>query len=132
MSSSSDAPAAPPRADPRKAFRGPASATLTMEIITVPLSLLVMAKSDAGLTVVGVGLVVLLTLGLIAALALVGRSWGLAYVLGLQVVMVAGWAVSPALGVMGVIFLLVWLLLLWLRHEVLRRQALWPAPADGA
>ncbi len=115
------------RADPRTAFRGPYSAALTLEAIAVPLALLVMAKVEGGLTPLKIAWVVVLTLGLIAAIPLFSRPWGLGFAVALQVLMVLGWIVSPSLGVLGVVFCLVWALLLYLRHEVIRRQAAWPA-----
>lgn len=96
------------RADPRQAFRGPASACLTLEIIIVPLALLVMAKVEGGLTAVKIVWVVVLTLGLIVAVARFSAPWGLPLALGLQGLMVLGWIVSPALGVLGIVFSLVW------------------------
>lgn len=116
-----------PRADPRRAFRGPASAALTLEAIIVPFALLVMAKVEGGLTPLKLAWVVVLTVGMIAAVALFSRPWGLGFALALQVLMLAGWVVSPSLGVLGLVFCLVWALMLWLRHEVIRRQSLWPA-----
>ena len=115
-----------PRADPRQAFRGPYSACLTLEAIAVPFALLVMAKVEGGLTPLKVAWVVVLTVGMIVAVPLFARSWGLGFALGLQVLMILGWVVSPSLGVLGVVFGLVWVLMLWLRHEVIRRQAAWP------
>jgi len=39
----------------------------------------------------------------------------------------AGKAASiPPLGLLGLVFCLVWGLMLWMRHEVIRRQASWP------
>ena len=114
------------RADPRAAFRGPASACLTLEIIIVPLALLVMDKVEGGLTAAKIAWVVVLTVGMIVAVARFSAPWGLPLALGLQVLMVLGWIVSPSLGVLGIVFCLVWALMMWMRHEVLRRQALWP------
>ena len=119
------------RPDPRRTFRGPASATLSMEIIAVPFALFVMAKLEGGLTPLKVALVVVLTLGMVVAIAFFTRPWGLGLTVALQVLMLAGWVVSPSLGVLGVVFCLVWALLLWMRQEVIRRQAAWPAE-DGA
>jgi hypothetical protein len=48
--------------------------------------------------------------------------------LALQVAMVVGWFASPALGVLGLLFLLVWGFLLYVRWVVARRQRL---PAGG-
>jgi hypothetical protein len=43
---------------------------------------------------------------------------------------VAGFVLVPALGVMGVVFLVVWGFLLWLRREVARRMAAGELPAQ--
>lgn len=115
-----------PGAVAMKAFRGPASALLSMEILIVPLGLLVMDKVEGGLTAGKIAWVVVLTVGLIVAIARFSAPWGLPLALALQGLMVLGWIVSPSLGVLGIVFSLVWALMMWMRHEVLRRQALWP------
>lgn len=109
----------------KKAFRGPASACLSLEVVIVPLALLVMDKTEGGLTPAKIAWVVVLTVGMIVAIARFSRPWGLPLALGLQVLMALGWIVSPSLGILGVIFCLVWAGMLWMRHEVLRRQAQW-------
>lgn len=130
MSTAEPAPEQPadpgPRRDARATFRGPYSAALTLEVIAVPFSLLVMAKVEGGLTPLKVAWVVVLVLGLVAAVPLFSRPWGLGFALGLQVLMLLGWVVSPSLGVLGVVFCLLWAFLLYLRREVIRRQAAWP------
>ena len=124
---SGEAPGPATRSDPRSAFRGPYSAALTLEAVAVPFALLVMAKVEGGLTPLKTVWVAVLVVGLVAAIPFFSRPWGLGFALGLQVLMVLGWIVSPSLGVLGVVFCLVWALLLYLRHEVIRRQAAWPA-----
>ena len=109
----------------KKAFRGPASACLSLEVVIVPLVLLVMDKTEGGLTPAKIVWVAVLTVGMIVAIARFSRPWGLPLALGLQVLMALGWIVSPSLGILGVIFCLVWAGMLWMRHEVLRRQAQW-------
>ena len=42
--------------------------------------------------------------------------------LGVQVVLIAGWVIYPGIGVVGILFAVVWLLIVYLRAEVLRRQ----------
>ena len=37
--------------------------------------------------------------------------------------MIIGWLITPSLGVMGIIFLLVWALIIWFRNEFRRRLA---------
>ena len=108
----------------RKAFRGPASATLSLEIVIVPLGLLVMDKVEGGLTAAKIAWVVVLTVGMIVAIARFSRPWALPLAVALQVLMLLGWVVSPALGALGVVFCLVWAVMLWMRHEVLKRLSL--------
>jgi hypothetical protein len=117
-------------AEAKRAFRGPASAALSLEIVIVPLALLVMDKVEGGLTPVKITWVVVLTVGMIVAIATFSRPWGLPLALGLQVLMLLGWIVSPALGILGLVFCLVWAGMLWMRHEVLRRHAQWAARGD--
>jgi hypothetical protein len=51
-----------------------------------------------------------------------GRSWAIWVNLGVQAVLIAGWAIHGAVGFIGLVFAGVWLLILYLRNEVLRRQ----------
>jgi hypothetical protein len=51
-----------------------------------------------------------------------GRPWAILVNLTIQVVLIAGWAVHGAVGFVGVLFAAVWLLIVYLRAEVLRRQ----------
>ena len=50
------------------------------------------------------------------------RAWAIWANIVVQVLLIAGWVVYPGIGFMGVLFLLVWLLIAYLRAEVLRRQ----------
>jgi hypothetical protein len=129
MSTPDDAPeelVRPP--DPRRAFRGPASACLVLEAIAVPLVLPVMNYVEGGITAAKLVLVVVLTVGMIVGCVVILRPWGLPFAVGLQVLMLLGWVLSPSLGVLGLIFCLVWGLMLWMRREVIRRQEAWFAP----
>lgn len=118
-------------ADAKKAFRGPASAAMSMEILLLPLSLIIMDKLEGGLSAIKIAWVVVVTLGMIVAIARFSAPWGLPLALTLQVLVLLGWVVSPSLGVFGLVFCLVWLGMLWMRHEVLRRRARW-APDQAA
>jgi hypothetical protein len=106
-----------------KGVRGVFAATLALESIVVLLALLVLAKFDAGATPLGVGVIVALAVGMIVAAGLQRRPWGLRLALALQLVMIACGLLVPALGVMGVVFALVWAGLLMLRREVAGRMA---------
>ncbi|SFW73815.1 DUF4233 domain-containing protein [Amycolatopsis australiensis] len=109
--------------DPMKGFRGVMSGTLILEAITVALALPVVDKFGGGIstgtgwTVVAVAVVLVLTCGFVK------RPWAVPLILALQVVLIALVFWLPAIAVMGVLFLAVWLWLLWLRRDVARRMA---------
>ena len=68
---------------------------------------------------------------LLAVLAgMQGRSWAIWVNLAAQLLLVAGYLVYPALGFMGVLFLVVWAVIAYLRGEVLRRQRLGLLPGQ--
>lgn len=119
---------APGRKDPMKSFRGVMAAVLVLEAIVVLLALLVVAKEDDIAAWQG-WLVGLLALAMLLACGVVGRPWGIYAAIGLQVVVaVVGFAVLPALGVVGLLFGAAWVWMLWLRNDVRRRMAQGGAP----
>ncbi|HEU5476162.1 MAG TPA: DUF4233 domain-containing protein [Actinophytocola sp.] len=109
--------------DPLRSFRGVVAATLILEGIVVLLALPVVAKLGDGLATWQGVLVGALALALFLTCAVAGRPWGIAVALGLQLVLIASWFAVPALGVLGLVFGLVWLCLLWFRREVAKRVA---------
>jgi uncharacterized protein DUF4233 len=108
--------------DPWKSFRGVMAGTLILEAIVVLLALPVVSAVGGGLstgsTVYIVGVAVLLVL----MAGVQRRSWAIWANLGVQVLLIAGWVVYPGVGFIGLLFTVVWLLLVYLRAEVLRRQ----------
>ena len=109
--------------DPEKGLRGVMSATLILEAITVLLAIPVAANTGSGVGPTGVIIICVLAVLLIGACAIVSRPYALYVILGLQVVMVGCWLITPPLGAMGIIFGLVWGLILWFRAEFRRRLA---------
>lgn len=109
--------------DPERGLRGAMSATLVLEAITVLLAIPVAAHTGSGSTAFGIVAIVLLAVAAIALCAFVSRPWFLGAALALQGLCVLGWMITPTLGVMGVVFALVWLSLLWMRTEFRRRLA---------
>ncbi|HET9142566.1 DUF4233 domain-containing protein [Actinophytocola sp.] len=107
--------------DPLRSFRGVVAATLILEGIVVLLALPVVAKLGDGLATWQGVLVGVLALALFLACGAAGRPWGIALALALQLVMIVSWFAVPALGILGVVFGLVWLCLLWFRREVARK-----------
>jgi hypothetical protein len=116
--------------DPMKGVRGVFAATLVLESIVVALALLVLSKFGDGATPLGVGVILALAVAMIVASGLQRRPWGLRLALTLQVVMVACGLLVPALGVMGVVFVLVWVALLLLRRDLAQKMARGELPSQ--
>jgi hypothetical protein len=115
-------PAAPVR-DPWKGLRGIMAGALVLEFITVLLALPVVAKLGDGISS-GAGWVVAgLAVAMLAAAFVQRRPWGLHVALGLQAAMIACWPLVPTLGILGVVFALVWLYILTLRNNLRRHLA---------
>jgi uncharacterized membrane protein len=106
-----------------KSFVGVMAATLVLEVIVVLLALPVVAKLGDGLATWQGVLVGALALALLLTCAFLRRPWGMWVAAGLQVVMIACWFAVVALGVLGLVFGLVWATLLWMRHDVAKRMA---------
>ncbi len=121
--------AAPP--DPMKGIRGVFAATLILEAIVVLLALLVFARFGNGPAPVGVTIIVVLAVLMIVGSGLQRRSWGLGYALALQATtIVAGFVLTVPLGVIGVIFALVWGGLLLMRRDVAQKMARGELPSQ--
>jgi hypothetical protein len=120
-------PAAAARAtrpyDPERGLRGAMSATLVLEAITVLLAIPVAANTGGGVGPAGVVIICVLAVLLIGACAIVSRPYAVPVIVTLQVLMIACWVITPPLGIMGVVFGLVWALILWFRGEFRRRLA---------
>ena len=110
------------RPDPWKSFRGVMAGTLILEAIVVLLALPVVAAAHHGLTPLTAGYLIGFAIVLVLLGGVQGRPWAIWVNLGIQVVLIAGWVVHGAVGFIGLIFTAVWLLIAYLRAEVLRRQ----------
>jgi Protein of unknown function (DUF4233) len=119
-------------ADPERGLRGAMSAALVLEALTVLLAIPVATNTGSGVGPAGVAAICLLAALLVACCAIVRRPYAFPVILGLQVVMIGCWLITPPLGVMGVVFLGVWLTIGWFRREFRRRQAAGtlPGPID--
>lgn len=127
-----EAAAPAPKKDPMKAFRGIMAGTLILEVIVVALALPVIAKLHGGITSL-VGWVAFAFIAVfIAMCAFVRRTWAIPAVVALHVLLIATWILLPALGVIGVIFGLVWTYMLWLRKDLLKRMAEGRLPSQQA
>lgn len=108
--------------DPWRGFRGVMAATLILEAIVVLLGIPVVAQVGGGVTAVSGGYLIGLAVVMVVLAGMQSRPWALWVNLGLQVVVVAGIFIHPALGFVGGLFGAVWLLIWYLRTEVLRKQ----------
>jgi hypothetical protein len=117
-----DQPETPPAPDPWKSFRGVMAGTLVLEAVVVLLALPVVSAVDGKLTAVTGTYLVGLAVVLILLAGLQGRSWAIWVNLAIQLALIAGWIVSGAVGFIGLVFAGVWLLILYLRSEVKRRE----------
>ena len=106
-----------------KGLRGVMSATLVLEAIAVLLALPVAINVGDGVGPVGIAMICLLAAELIMCCVIVKRPYAVAVILSLQALMIAGWFITPTLGVMGLVFAAVWALILWFRAEIHRRLA---------
>jgi hypothetical protein len=116
-------PQPPASPDPWKSFRGVTAGTLILEAIVVLLALPVVAAVGGGLTPFSIAFLVGLAGLLVVMTGVQGRSWAIWVNLGVQVLPIAGWLIYPGVGFIGVLFALVWLVIVYLRAEVLRRQS---------
>jgi hypothetical protein len=112
----------PQQPDPWRGFRGVMAGTLILEAIVMLLALPVVAIADGGLTTLTGGFLIGLAVVMVLLAGMQGRPWALRVNLALQVVVIAGTLINGAIGFVGVIFAGLWVLIAYLRAEVLRRQ----------
>ncbi|MGO1049462.1 DUF4233 domain-containing protein [Crossiella sp. CA198] len=120
-----------PMKNPAKALRGIMMGTLIMEAIVVALALPVVAKLGGGIGTTGGVLVAVLAVAMLLSSGLIRFPWGVWVAVALQVAMIAAGFVVFTLGVLGVIFALIWAYLLWLRRELARSLAAAAAADQG-
>lgn len=111
-----------PPVDPWKSFSAVMAATLILEAIVVLLAIPVVGAVGGGLSPVSLGYLIGLAALLILLAGLQRRPWAIWANLGVQVVLLAGFAVYPGVGFIGVLFSGLWVLIAYLRAEVRRRQ----------
>jgi hypothetical protein len=111
-----------PPVDPWKSFSAVMAATLILEAIVVLLAIPVVGVVGGGLSPVSLGYLIGLAALLILLAGLQRRPWAIWANLGVQVVLLAGFAVYPGVGFIGVLFSGLWVLIAYLRAEVRRRQ----------
>ncbi|KAB7754118.1 MULTISPECIES: DUF4233 domain-containing protein [Mycobacteriaceae] len=113
---------APNQPDPWKSFRGVMAGTLILEVIVVLLALPVVSVFHGGLTPLSSGYLIGMAVVLALLSGMQGRPWALWVNIGMQFVLILGAFIDVTIGIVGIIFLLVWVLIAYLRSEVKRRQ----------
>ncbi|WP_144205888.1 DUF4233 domain-containing protein [Mycobacterium tilburgii] len=98
------------------------AATLILEAVVVLLAIPVVGAVGGGLDGASLGYLVGLAVLLILLCGVQGRPWAIWVNLGVQAVVLVGFAVYPGVGFVGVLFGGLWLLIVYLRAEVRRRQ----------
>jgi hypothetical protein len=109
--------------DPMRSFRGVIAATLGLEGVVILLAWMAAAKLGDGLTPGQAIVVAAFAVVHFGAIGFAGRPWALMFALCTQAVMIIGWLLVTALGVVGVIFGVAWAILWWFRHDVAKRMA---------
>ncbi len=115
----------PPEAakpDPWKSFRGVTAGTLILEAIVVLLALPVVSAVGGGLNAFALSYLLGLTAILIVLAGMQGRPWAIWADLAVQLIPIAGFALYPGVGFIGLLFAAVWGLIVYVRSEVLRRE----------
>ncbi len=122
MTEAPGAPGVGAAPDPWKSFRGVMAGTLILEAIVVLLALPVVGAVGRGLSTWTTAYLVGYAVLLVLLAGVQGRPGAIWVNLGVQLILVAGFLVDPAIGFVGVLFAVVWCVLAYLRAEVLRRQ----------
>ncbi len=108
--------------DPWKSFRGVMAGTLILEAIVVLLALPVVSAVGGGLSAGSTAYLIGVAVLLVLMAGVQGRPWAIWANLSVQLLLIVGWALYPGVGFIGLLFTVVWLLIAYLRAEVLRRQ----------
>lgn len=122
MSGQSHDPADTPRADPWQSFGAVMAVTLLLEAIVVLLAIPVVGAVGGGLSSASLTYLIGLAAALILLAGLQRKPWAIWVNLGVQLVLLAGFAVYPGVGFIGVLFTGVWVLIAYFRSEVRRRE----------
>ncbi|GAB4670297.1 DUF4233 domain-containing protein [Mycobacterium avium subsp. hominissuis] len=109
-------------ADPWRSFGAVMAATLILEAIVVLLAIPVVGAVGGGLTAVSLGYLIGLAVLLVLLAGVQRRPWAIWVNLGAQAILLAGFAVYPGVGFIGVLFTGLWALIAYFRAEVRRRQ----------
>ncbi|MFD0363906.1 DUF4233 domain-containing protein [Nocardia sp. GCM10030253] len=122
--------AAPTAPDPWKGLRGVMAGTLILEAITVLLALPVVGAVGGGVDWFSGSYLVILALVMILGAGLQRRPWAVPFNLALQALLILGVFIHLSIGIMGILFAVLWGFILVLRHDVKRRMDLGLLPSQ--
>lgn len=108
--------------DPWKSFGAVMAATLLLEAIVVLLAIPVVGSVGGGLSAASLTYLIGLAAVLVLLAGVQRRPWAIWVNLAVQLVLLAGFAVYPGVGFIGVLFTGLWALIAYFRAEVRRRQ----------
>lgn len=113
-----------PLKDPMKGIRGVMAGTLVMEAITIALVLTVILRVDNGAywTTFNWVYVTAVAVAMLLAAFMQRFTWSIPMNIGLQVLALAGIFVHFSMGIVAVIFILVWAYLFYLRKNLIERM----------
>ncbi|MFI6172596.1 DUF4233 domain-containing protein [Nocardia sp. NPDC051052] len=111
-----------PTTDPWKGFRGVMAGTLILEAIVVLLALPVVGSVGGGVTWASGTYLVVLAVVMFLGAGVQRRSWAMPFNLGLQVFVLLGTFIHLSIGVIGIVFAVVWGFILVLRADVRGRM----------
>jgi Protein of unknown function (DUF4233) len=111
--------------DPWKSFGAVMALTLILEAIVVLLAIPVVSAVGGGLTTASLSYLIGLAVVLVLLAGLQRRPWAIWVNLGVQALVLGGFAIYAGVGFIGVLFTGLWALIAYFRAEVRRRN-----PAD--
>lgn len=108
--------------DPWRSFGAVMAATLILEAIVVLLAIPVVGAVGGGLSGPSLGYLIGLAVVLVLLAGVQRKPWAIWLNLGAQLLVLAGFAVYPGVGFIGILFTALWGLIAYFRAEVRRRQ----------
>ncbi|MEO7126243.1 MAG: DUF4233 domain-containing protein [Nakamurella sp.] len=125
MTSAAQQPATdpPPVADLERGLRGVMSAILILEAIAILLGLTVIANGGTDARAWQIIVVVLIALAHILAPIVIKKPYAIVLIFVLQALLTASWVIHPSIGITGIVFIVVWVLIVIMRSEFRRRVA---------
>lgn len=113
-----------PAKDPMKGIRGVMAGTLMMEAITIALVLTVILRVDDGIywTTFNWMYISIIAIAHLIASFIQKVSWAIPLNVGLQVLVLAGFFIHSSMGIVAIIFIIVWAYLLYLRSNLIDRM----------